>query len=72
MFCNSIGANGETFSVPLYDDLEQLAGYWCGLHVNDEQLTLIENYFDRVFETKEEALTICGWHVPQNNNEVSE
>lgn len=71
-FCNSIGAEGDTFSVPLFDDLEQIAGYWTGWNVDDEQLSAITNYFTWVFDTKDEALSACGWHVAQNPVEVTE
>lgn len=62
-FCNSIGAQGETFTVGLYDDLEQLAGYWCGWNMTDEQLAEVEAYFEWVFDTQAEALAACGWHL---------
>lgn len=63
-FCNSIGAEGQTFSVPLYDSLDELAGYWCGWNMTEEQLTAVEgNNMFQVFDTSEEALQITGWHV---------
>lgn len=62
-FCNSIGAEGETFTVELFDAKDDLAGYWCGWNVTDEQLQAIEaNTMFKVFDTTSEALTETGWH----------
>lgn len=62
-FFYSIGFEGETFTVPLFDRLDQLVGYWCGVEIEDEQIPLIESTFALVFDTSEEALSACGWHV---------
>lgn len=64
-FCNSIGAIGETFTIPLYDDLNSLAGYWCGWNMSNEQLKAVEAHFTWVFDTADEALSACAWHVQQ-------
>lgn len=62
-FCNSIGAEGETFSVPLYDSSDALSGYWCGWNMTDEQLQAVEsNSIFKVFNNSQEALTVTSWH----------
>jgi hypothetical protein len=70
-FCNSIGAEGETFTVALFDSNNQIAGYWCGWLVVDEQLKEIRLHFDKVFETAEEALKYTGWHPASTPDEIA-
>ena len=62
-FCNELGAIGDTFQVPLFDSLDQLAGYWCGWNVTEEQYEQIKERFDWIFDTPDEALSTCGWYV---------
>lgn len=65
-FCNSIGAQGETFSVGLYNSEELLVGYWCGWNVSDEQLAALEaDAMFQIFDTAQEALSTTGWHPYQ-------
>ncbi len=55
-FCNNIGAEGETFVVPLYTDLEH-THYWAGWNITQEQSELINaNSKINVFESAEEGL----------------
>lgn len=72
-FCNSIGAEGETFSVGLYDQNEVLSGYWCGWNVTIEQEEAIaSNQMFQIFDTPQEALDATGWHITQPNQEHTE
>lgn len=63
-FCNQLGADGDSFTVELYDSKNLLAGYWCGWNMTDEQLAAIQsNDIFEVFDTSSEALEVTGWHV---------
>jgi uncharacterized protein CbrC (UPF0167 family) len=58
-FCNSIGAEGETFSVPLYTGTTH-THYICNWLVSDAQAAEIDGYFALVFEDAQTALTSLG------------
>jgi hypothetical protein len=58
-FCNSIGAEGETFSVPLYTGNTH-THYICNWLVSDAQASEIDAYFDYVFDSASEALEGMG------------
>lgn len=63
-FCNSIGAEGETFTVELYDAKDVLAGYWCGWVMTDEQYEAVfDNQMFRIYDSASEALDKTGWHT---------
>lgn len=65
-FCNLIGAEGETFTISLFNSDDQLSGYWCGWNLNIEQLKAINaNLIFKVFNTPSEALSVTGWHVQE-------
>ncbi len=73
VFCNSIGAQGETFTVALDNADNVLAGYWCGWNMTDEQFAEISaNGMFQVFDTAQEALTFLGWHIPLAEEVVSD
>jgi hypothetical protein len=54
-FCNSIGAEGETFSVPLYKGRTH-THYICNWLVSDAQATQIDGYFSMIFDDAEFAI----------------
>lgn len=63
-FCNSIGAQGDTFTVQLFDSNNVLAGYWCGWNMTDQQYEAIfNNQMFMLFDTPQEALDKTGWHT---------
>lgn len=67
-FCNEIGAEGNTFSIALYDQNKVLSGYWCGWNMTEEQFEAIEgNTMFQMFNTPQEALQATGWHVSTGN-----
>jgi hypothetical protein len=57
-FCNSIGAEGETFSVKLYKTRH--THYICNWLVTENQASEIDEYFTHVFASTEEALETMG------------
>lgn len=62
-FCNNIGAEGNTFSVPLYNDKNELTNYCCGWLMTDEQFEAISNdIMFMIFDTIDEALTTLNLH----------
>jgi hypothetical protein len=61
-FCNSIGAEGETFTVPLYTNGEH-THYWCGWMLSDAQELAIDAEFNFVFDTAQAALEALNLHV---------
>lgn len=63
-FCNTIGADGESFTVQLFNQNDVLTGYWCGWNMTDEQFIAVEsNDMFQLFNTPSEALEATGWHV---------
>ena len=58
-FCNSIGAEGETFSVPLYTGGTH-THYICNWLVSDAEAAEIDSYFALVFDDAETALITTG------------
>lgn len=62
-FCNTINAEGETFSVPLFNSKEELISYWAGWNVNEYQLYSIQsNPIFEIFNNAQEALEKTGLH----------
>ena len=57
-FCNSIGAEGETFTVKLFKTRH--THYICNWLVTENQAAEIDEYFDHVFATTDEALETMG------------
>jgi hypothetical protein len=65
-FCNSIGAVGDSFTVELFDSEDELAGYWCGWNMTEDQLLAVEsNPIFQIFDTTKEAMDATGW-TPYN------
>jgi len=58
-FCNSIGAEGETFSVKLYKGTKH-THYICNWLVSESQASEIDEYFTNVYSDTDEALTTMG------------
>ncbi len=58
-FCNSIGAEGETFTVKLYKSSKH-THYICNWLVSENQASEIDEYFTHVFASTEEALETMG------------
>jgi len=58
-FCNSIGAEGETFTVKLYTGTVH-THYICNWLVTEEQGREIDAYFALVFEDADTALGSLG------------
>ena len=58
-FCNSIGAEGETFSVPLFT-AKTHTHYICNWLVIPEQAEQIDSYFALVFDDADTAITTLG------------
>lgn len=69
IFCNSIGAQGDTFNVALFDSINEIAGFWCGWLVDDSQFEHIQSYFKNIFNSPGDALSFCGWHPANSPNE---
>ena len=58
-FCNSIGAEGETFSVKLYKGTKH-TNYICNWLVTEAQASEIDEYFQYVYSDTDEALATLG------------
>ena len=58
-FCNSIGAEGETFSVKLYKSGKH-THYICNWLVTEAQASEIDEYFQYVYSDTDEALATLG------------
>jgi hypothetical protein len=58
-FCNSIGAEGETFSVKLYKSTRH-THYICNWLVTEAQAAEIDEYFQYVYSDTDEALATLG------------
>ncbi len=58
-FCNSIGAEGETFSVKLYKSGKH-THYICNWLVTENQAAEIDEYFTNVYSDTDEALATLG------------
>jgi hypothetical protein len=58
-FCNSIGAEGETFSVKLYKASKH-THYICNWLVSENQAAEIDEYFTNVYSDTDEALETMG------------
>lgn len=62
-FCNEIGADGNTFSVSLFNSQNELSNYVCNWLMNDDQYQNISNnQMFILFNTLDEALTILNLH----------
>jgi phosphoheptose isomerase len=61
-FCNSIGAEGNTFTVPLFTG-ETHTHYWCGWHMSEAQAQAVDAEFTHVYATPQEALSALGLSV---------
>lgn len=59
IFCNSIGAEGETFTVPLYTGTAH-THYICNWLVTETQGREIDAYFALVFDDADTALSSLG------------
>ena len=58
-FCNSIGAEGETFTVKLYKSGKH-THYICNWLVSENQAAEIDEYFTNVYSNTDEALATLG------------
>ncbi len=58
-FCNSIGAEGETFTVKLYTGTTH-THYICNWLVSDAEAAEIDKYFTLVFDDAEFAINTLG------------
>ena len=58
-FCNSIGAEGETFTVPLYTGGTH-THYICNWLVSEAEAKQIDAYFTMVFDDAEFAINTLG------------
>lgn len=62
-FCNSIGAEGQTFSVALYNEQNELSNYVCNWLMTDEQFNAINtDPMFILFNSLDEALTTLNLH----------
>jgi hypothetical protein len=58
-FCNSTGAEGETFTVKLYKSGKH-THYICNWLVTESQASEIDEYFTNVYSDTDEALATLG------------
>jgi hypothetical protein len=63
-FCNSIGAEGETFTVKLYKSGKH-THYICNWLVSESQASEIDEYFTNVYSDTDEALTALNLKFAQ-------
>lgn len=62
-FCNLIGAVGDTFTVGLYDNKNELKAYWAGWNMTAVQEEAIsENLIFTIFDSPAEAIEATGFH----------
>ena len=62
-FCNEICADGNTFSVSLFNSQNELSNYVCNWLMNDDQYKAINNnQMFMLFNTLDEALTKLNLH----------
>ncbi len=63
-FCNSIGAEGNTFSVPLFNLKNELSNYVCNWNMTDEQFQEINaDPMFVLFDSLYEALQTLNLHL---------
>lgn len=62
-FCNSIGAEGETFTAPLYKN-GVITHYWAGWLLTEEQWDMIKERNYQFFDSSAEALQSTGLQLP--------
>ena len=67
-YCNTIGAEGDTFTVELYKDGTH-SHYICSWLVTPDQATKINNYFTHVFDDAENAIKIMNLHKLEEQEE---
>ncbi len=65
-FCNSIGAEGETFTVKLYTGTTH-THFICNWLVSDAEAAEIDKYFSLVFDDAETALNTLGLNKGEIN-----
>jgi hypothetical protein len=68
VFCNSIGAEGDTFEVPLYKNGEH-THYWTGWLMTPEQYAELATKYTTHFDTYMEALEVTGLEVKSGDDE---
>lgn len=62
-FCNEIGADGNTFSVSLFNSQNELSNYVCNWLMNDDQYQAINNnQMFMLFNTLDKALITLNLH----------
>ena len=62
--CNSIGAEGNTFSVPLFNSKNELYNYVCNWNMTDEQFEVIHDHLMFIlFDSLDEALQTLNLHL---------
>jgi len=62
--CNSIGAEGNTFSVPLFNSKNELSNYVCNWNMTDEQFEVIHDHLMFIlFDSLDEALQTLKLHL---------
>lgn len=62
-FFNSIGFEGETFTIPLYKG-SSITHYWAGLLMSDAQWDMIKERNYQFFDSSAEALQSTGLQLP--------
>ena len=67
-FCNSIGAEGETFTTPLYKNGEH-THYWTGWLMTDEQYKEVAVRYTSNFDDYLTALQVTGLEVKNGDDE---
>lgn len=66
LFCNSIGAEGDTFTAQLYTD-EVHTHFWAGWLMTEAQLEAVsKNDNIQIFNSPEEALQTLGLKRSEN------
>ncbi len=70
-FCNSIGAEGETFTVKLYKSTRH-THYICNWLVTEAQASEIDEYFQYVYSDTDEALTALNLKFAQPDIDTSD
>ena len=67
-YCNTIGAEGDTFTVKLYKDGTH-SHYICSWLVTSDQATKINNYFTHVFDDAENAIKLMNLNKLEEQEE---
>lgn len=66
-FCNEIGADGESFTVKLFNGNNTHTHLMCGWLMNDEQYASVQEYFEHIFDDVDDALLSLGLKREQPN-----